>query len=652
MTRRLAGLVTGYVLVLASMLIAAPAAAQDPIKNSAAPRIAVISFKDAVLQTPEGQKLMADLKQKYDPETVNLKAQSDELDRLKERLNNSQLSQAERDSLQTEITDKQASFTKLADQKQQEFNAEAGAGYQKAGEKFYPVAVQYAQQHGFNVLIEVGGSDSSTFYAAPSSDITKAAEDAYAGSQKPAPLNFATPSAIPTRIAVVDIQSAIKETSEFKSRFQVLQKKYDPIRDKFKAESEETERMRSRLSAGNLSDAERASLTNTLAKRDTDYQKESQAAQDEMQADMQTEFDAVGKKVYDSLSKFAPQNGYTLVIDKAIKPDEILWSANSATPESLVAHASEISSTITQFYESQSASSVTVAHASPPPPTDSQPDRGFGKTATPQSSTAASTVPIPHNYALIFATDDYAHWPHLTNPIPDADALSETLQSLYSFQVEELRNPTNEQILGKLTEYLHRPFQPQDQLMIFISGHGYFDDDLGQGFIVPSNAPLVQDDLGHTRLLAHDTIMRYVNRIPSKHVVLIIDACFAGTLDRKIADSGLRGDPSMDIYTHVSLPELIERKEPKRTRRWIASGGKDFVPDGKPGHHSPFMAALLVTLNQAADRKGYATLDDIQLGLHTVTPEPRWGDIQDENEAGADFILLTSTAAAQLSGSN
>ena len=51
-------------------------------------------------------------------------------------------------------------------------------------------------------------------------------------------------------------------------------------------------------------------------------------------------------------------------------------------------------------------------------------------------------------------------------------------------------------------------------------------------------------------------------------------------------------------------------------------------------------------------RQGYATLDDIQLGLNTVTPEPRWGDIQDENEAGADFILLTSTAAAQLSGSN
>jgi hypothetical protein len=141
--------------------------------------------------------------------------------------------------------------------------------------------------------------------------------------------------------------------------------------------------------------------------------------------------------------------------------------------------------------------------------------------------------------------------------------------------------------------------------------------------------------------------MNYVNRIPAKHVVLVIDACFAGTLDRKIADSGLRGNPA-DMYAHATLPELLLRKESKRTRRYFASGGKDFVPDGLPGHHSPFISAFLVTLNQAADRKGYVTLDDLQQGLNTVNPEPRWGDIQDDNEPGADFLLLTQDAIAQL----
>ena len=290
----------------------------------------------------------------------------------------------------------------------------------------------------------------------------------------------------------------------------------------------------------------------------------------------------------------------------------------------------------------------SIAASSPDMPPS--PSRGF--TTEPPPDTGHTAIAIPHNYALIFATDDYAHWPHLTNPIPDADAVNQTLTSLYNFHVEEVRNATDDQILAKLTEYLHRKFEPQDQLLIMFSGHGYFDPDLGKGFLVPANALRVNDDIGHRSLLAHETIMGYVNRIPATHVVLVLDACFAGTLDRRIADSGLRGDTSSDPYAHASLPELLARKEPKRTRRYITSGGKDFVPDGLPGHHSPFVSAFLVTLNQAADRKGYLTLDDIQQGLNTVNPEPRWGDIQDDNDPGADFLLLTPDAIAQLTKPN
>jgi tetratricopeptide (TPR) repeat protein len=277
-------------------------------------------------------------------------------------------------------------------------------------------------------------------------------------------------------------------------------------------------------------------------------------------------------------------------------------------------------------------------------------DRGVAVVEGPKPP-AKPPVPVPHNFALIFATDSYAHWPSLQNPISDADALNEALTTLYGFKVEELKNPTQDVILRKLREYLTRHFDPQDQVMIVFSGHGYFDDDLGQGYIAPADALSVEDDLGHRTLLPHETIMNYVNRIPSNHVLLVIDACFAGTLDRRIADSPYRGDVS-DVYVHATLPELLQRKETKRTRRYFASGGKDFVPDGQPGHHSPFISAFLVALNQAADRKGYATLDDLQQGLNTVNPEPRWGDIEGENDPGADFLLLTPAAVRLLTAAN
>jgi hypothetical protein len=303
------------------------------------------------------------------------------------------------------------------------------------------------------------------------------------------------------------------------------------------------------------------------------------------------------------------------------------------------------------------APAVAQPPASTPPPasTLSSPSRGFAAEVPPGTANPANPagpVPIPHNYALIFATDDYANWPHLTNPISDADAVSTTLKALYNFQVEEIRNPTDDQILAKLTEYLHRTFEPQDQLLIFFSGHGYFDPDLRRGFFVPADALLVKDDAGHRSLLALDMILDYANKIPSQHNVLIVDSCFAGTLDRRIADGGLRGDPSSDVYAHASLPDLLARKEPKRTRRYFTSGGKDFVPDGLPGHHSPFISALLVTFDQGADRKGYLTLDDIQQGFDTVKPEPLWGDIQEDNDPGADFLLLTPTAVTQLTKPN
>jgi Caspase domain/Sel1 repeat len=295
---------------------------------------------------------------------------------------------------------------------------------------------------------------------------------------------------------------------------------------------------------------------------------------------------------------------------------------------------------------------ANAAPASVPAASSATPSRGFAPEFPAGAASTAGPVAIPHNYALIFATDDYAHWPHLNNPISDADAVNEALTSLYNFHVEEIRNPTADQVLAKLREYLHRKFEPQDQLLIVFSGHGYFDPDLKVGFLVPADGLLVQDDTIHRSLLSHESIKEYVDHIPSQHVVLAMDACFSGTFDRRIADSGQRGVPTADSYTHATLPELLARKQNKRTRRYFTSGGNEFVPDGRPGHHTPFISALLVTLNRAADNKGYVTLDDIQQGFDTVEPEPRWGDISDDNDPTSDFLLLTPDSIAKLTTPN
>ena len=77
------------------------------------------------------------------------------------------------------------------------------------------------------------------------------------------------------------------------------------------------------------------------------------------------------------------------------------------------------------------------------------------------------------------------------------------------------------------------------------------------------------------------------------------------------------------------------------TRRFITSGGKEYVPDGRPGEHSPFSRALLQTLNKNADEHGYTRWRDLQMGLEQVNPAPRWGSFGDTDDLNGDLILLT-----------
>jgi len=73
------------------------------------------------------------------------------------------------------------------------------------------------------------------------------------------------------------------------------------------------------------------------------------------------------------------------------------------------------------------------------------------------------------DYAIMFATNDYEHWPDLVNPIPDAETLKGVLEKDYGFEVKIVSNPTREQVLSELRAAHERTFGPADQLLIFFS---------------------------------------------------------------------------------------------------------------------------------------------------------------------------------------
>ena len=247
-----------------------------------------------------------------------------------------------------------------------------------------------------------------------------------------------------------------------------------------------------------------------------------------------------------------------------------------------------------------------------------------------------------HDYALLFATNEYDTWEPLINPIPDAEAIAAELQNNYGFQTELVRNPTRERIVSKLREYIQKDMGPADQLFIFFAGHGVFDDVFRQGYIVAKDSR--KDDETRGSYESYDDLRQVVNAMHSKHVLLVLDACYSGTFDRRVQDTGTRGSES---YANLTFPELFSRKLDLATRKFLTSGGKDYVPDGRPGHHSPFASKLLEELETYGGSQGYITFANVLAGVQSTNPQPYWGEWGD-NQPGSEFFFIPKELVAKL----
>jgi hypothetical protein len=219
----------------------------------------------------------------------------------------------------------------------------------------------------------------------------------------------------------------------------------------------------------------------------------------------------------------------------------------------------------------------------------------------------------------------------LVNPIFDSQTIRKELDETYGFETEMLENPVQEDILIKLKEYAAKKYRPQDQLLIFIAGHGQFDEGFGEGYLVAKNS--VQNDEAKTSYIAHSILRNVINNIPCDHILLVMDVCFSGTFDPVIARS--RGE----VYEGIDDSELLVRKLSKKTRRYLTSGGKEYVSDGIPGKHSPFAEKFIEVLRTRGGEDRIITLTEMYPTLQRLKTLPRTGEFG-ENEKDSDFVFV------------
>jgi hypothetical protein len=238
------------------------------------------------------------------------------------------------------------------------------------------------------------------------------------------------------------------------------------------------------------------------------------------------------------------------------------------------------------------------------------------------------------DYALIFATDEYDHWPHLVNPIFDSKTVGEDLEKTYNFKVDLVENATQTQILNKIREYIEKKYQPLDQLFILFAGHGTYDQTLGEGFVVTKES--LPNDEGKISYLSHNRLRSSINRIPCEHIFLTMDVCFGGTFDAVLASS--RGVEN-EVYKEKSASEFIVQKLTNKTRKFLTSGGKKYVSDGIEGQHSPFARAFLEALRSKGGSDGILTLAEITPYVEKLKITPHSGEFGD-NAPGSDFLFI------------
>jgi hypothetical protein len=103
---------------------------------------------------------------------------------------------------------------------------------------------------------------------------------------------------------------------------------------------------------------------------------------------------------------------------------------------------------------------------------------------------------------------------------------------------------------------LRNTISAKDNLLVYYAGHGWLDKEMDEGFWLPVDA--VDDN--QVDWIANETIKRYVSAMKAKHVMVVADSCFSGSLIRgiKITDRN---------------PDYLKKIVKKKARTVLTSGG-------------------------------------------------------------------------------
>lgn len=289
------------------------------------------------------------------------------------------------------------------------------------------------------------------------------------------------------------------------------------------------------------------------------------------------------------------------------------------------------------------SSSLEVDFYFVPPPTTSSTTQERDLSFVPPTDRGVEVVPkatpqfrVPTYHALIIANRNYRHLSRLQTPFDDAIGVEKVLRTKYGFRnITALRDATRADITSALIR-LRTNLTTQDSLLIYYAGHGHIDSETKRGYWQPIDA----DRNDETNWVSTDDVTNYLKGMHARHVLVVSDSCYSGTLTRGADSSKTKVGGEM---------EWINRMMALRARTALTSGGLEPVEDQGGEGHSVFARAFLEVLWENDQPR---EMDDLFQRIKrrvvlNAQQTPEYSDIRFADHNGGDFVFVPVATVPQ-----
>ena len=212
--------------------------------------------------------------------------------------------------------------------------------------------------------------------------------------------------------------------------------------------------------------------------------------------------------------------------------------------------------------------------------------------------------------------------------------MADVLKNKYGFKTETMleKKATKKAIYNALRK-LASSSKPEDSVLIYYAGHGDLDKTYNDGWWIPVDA-MGGDPFTY---LGNVQVQQAMQSMKARHVLLISDSCYSGTLFGKA-----RAMPSViDDKYYLNLYN-------EKSRWGMTSGNKTPVSDSGTAGHSVFAYQLIKKLKK--NGKPYLSTQEIYTDIAPVIGNnseqiPLCRPIRSTGDMGGEFIFVATKTA-------